>query len=210
MPSKVLVVDDEPDVVSALQFRLDAAGYEVLRATNGAEALELLNREKVDLILSDFMMPEMNGLELTRIVRSKPGWEEIKVVLFSVNTAPEFRKRALDLGAVAYLPKEEGASSIVERIYDIIEPDGAKLPKPAGRENGGAVSPLGVQVTSLITSLEEFLELASLAEGLPESSRRALASAKRIAEEIRQIAAPDAGRHEQPGGPHAASTVTRV
>ena len=89
--SKVLIVDDEEDVVAALQFRLATAGYEVLAASHGAEALEVLKREAVDLVLADFMMPEINGLELTRLVKANPNWHETQIVLFSCNSEPEFR-----------------------------------------------------------------------------------------------------------------------
>ena len=132
--SKVLIVDDEEDVVAALQFRLATAGYEVLAASNGAEALEVLKREAVDLVLADFMMPEINGLELTRLVKANPNWFETRIVLFSCNSEPEFRKRALELGALDYLPKTDGANSIVARVYEILSPE-AKDPSPlAGAE----------------------------------------------------------------------------
>ena len=133
--SKVLIVDDEEDVVAALQFRLATAGYEVLAASNGAEALEVLKREAVDLVLADFMMPEINGLELTRLVKANPNWFETRIVLFSCNSEPEFRKRALELGALDYLPKTDGANSIVARVYEILSPE-AKDPSPlAGLRN---------------------------------------------------------------------------
>ena len=63
--TKVLIVDDEQDVIAALQFRLTTAGYEVITAENGAAALEVIRDANVDLVLADFMMPEINGLELT-------------------------------------------------------------------------------------------------------------------------------------------------
>ena len=111
--SRVLIVDDEEDVVAALQFRLASAGYEVFAASDGAEALEVLKRETVDLVRADFMMPEINGLELTRLVKANPHWFETQIVLFSCNSEPEFRNRALELGAIDYLPKTGGANSIV-------------------------------------------------------------------------------------------------
>ena len=66
----VLIVDDEPDIIATLQFRLASAGYEVLTAEDGARALDVIRANAVDLVLADFMMPEINGLELTRLVKS--------------------------------------------------------------------------------------------------------------------------------------------
>ena len=99
---RVLLVDDEDDLLTAFEFRLGALGYDLTVARNGAEALEQLNKEKADIVLADFMMPEINGIELTRIIKSHPLWFETQVVLFSCNTEPEFRRKALDLGETDY------------------------------------------------------------------------------------------------------------
>ena len=188
--SKVLIVDDEEDVVAALQFRLATAGYEVLAASNGAEALEVLEREKVDLVLADFMMPEINGLELTRLVKANPNWSDTQIVLFSCNSEPEFRKRALELGAVDYLPKTDGANSIVTRVYEILSP-GAKEPSPlAGdplpEQNLGELA-LGEQLRALSRSLADMLHLAQMDKDIPETTQYALDSASRIAEDISRL-----------------------
>ena len=188
--SKVLIVDDEEDVVAALQFRLATAGYEVLAASNGAEALEVLEREKVDLVLADFMMPEINGLELTRLVKANPNWSDTQIVLFSCNSEPEFRKRALELGAVDYLPKTDGANSIVTRVYEILSP-GAKEPSPlAGdplpEQNLGELA-LGEQLRALSRSLADMLHLAQMDKDIPETTQYALDSASRIAEDISHL-----------------------
>ena len=102
----VLIVDDEPDIIATLQFRLASAGYKVLTAEDGARTLDVIRANAVDLVLADFMMPEINGLGLTRLVKAEPKWAKIKVLLFSCNAEPEFRQRALELGAVDYLSKE--------------------------------------------------------------------------------------------------------
>ena len=188
--SKVLIVDDEEDVVAALQFRLATAGYEVLAASNGAEALEVLKREAVDLVLADFMMPEINGLELTRLVKANPNWFETRIVLFSCNSEPEFRKRALELGALDYLPKTGGANSIVARVYEILSPE-PKDPSPlAGRpssEQNLGESALGEQLRALSRSLEDMLHLAQMDQDIPSTTQYALDSANRIAEDISRL-----------------------
>ena len=188
--SKVLIVDDEEDVVAALQFRLATAGYEVLAASHGAEALEVLKRETVDLVLADFMMPEINGLELTRLVKANPNWSGTQIVLFSCNSEPEFRKRALELGAVDYLPKTGGANSIVARVYEILSPE-AKEPSPLVgdplSEQTLGESALGEQLRALSRSLADMLHLAQMDKDIPETTQYALDSANRIAEDISRL-----------------------
>ena len=132
----ILIVDDEEDVVSALKFRLAMSGCEVLTAANGAQALEILREKTVNLVLADFMMPELNGLELTRLVKAHPKWFETKVLLFSCNIEPQYRQRAMELGAVDYLPKTDGANAIVNRVYEILEIDEPGGCAGAGRRRG--------------------------------------------------------------------------
>jgi len=181
--SRVLVVDDEPDIVQTLKFRLEAAGYEVLTAENGARALEAMQGREVDLILADFMMPEMNGIELTRMIKSHPTWFDVKVVLFSCNTEPEFRRRAIEMGAVDYLPKTIGASSIVERIFEIVGPErGTRREEPAGVDGE-----LKASLVALSRSLIDVLHLARAGEGIPETTAYALDSARRIADDMLRL-----------------------
>ena len=182
--SRVLVVDDEPDIVQTLKFRLEAAGYEVLTAENGAEALDAMQGEDVDLVLADFMMPEMNGIELTRMIKSHPNWFNVKVVLFSCNTEPEFRRRAIEMGAVDYLPKTIGASSIVERIFDIVGPDR----KARREESDGVDDELKASLAALTRSLIDVLHLATAGGEIPESTEYALNSARRIADDMLRLA----------------------
>lgn len=184
-PARILLVDDESDIVRTLQFRLQAAGYEVLTAANGAEAMEMINDEPVDLILSDFMMPEMNGIELTRTIRSNPRWFDTKVMLFSCNGDPEFRQRAIELGAVDYLPKTLGATAILEKISaqvggrESAERGGGRSEAAAGRQ---------AEIASLARSLSDMLHLARSTGGLSEPGLFALDSAQRVADDIVRLA----------------------
>lgn len=182
-PTRILLVDDESDIVRTLQFRLQAAGYEVLTAANGAEALEMMREEPVDLILSDFMMPEMNGIELTRTIKSSPRWFGTKVMLFSCNGDPEFRQRAIELGAVDYLPKTLGATSIIERIEEQVGAARAQQPS-----SGAAAAARHVEIGSLARSLSDILQLARSTGGLSEPGLFALDSAQRVADDIVRLA----------------------
>jgi CheY-like chemotaxis protein len=186
----ILIVDDEEDVVSALKFRLAMSGCEVLTASNGAQALEVLREQPVNLVLADFMMPELNGLELTRMVKAHPKWFETKVLLFSCNIEPQYRQRALELGALDYMPKTDGANAIVSRVYEILE---IEQPEPAASQQAKPAAT--AQLRSLAQSLIDVLRLAGMPEGLPSSTQYALDSALRIADDIRNLA--ERGREAQ-------------
>lgn len=192
-PNTILIVDDEEDVVSALKFRLAMSGCEVLTASNGAQALEVLRERPVNLVLADFMMPELNGLELTRMVKAHPKWFETKVLLFSCNIEPQYRQRALELGALDYLPKTDGANAIVNRVYEILE---IEQPEASSAAASAAAAPSYAQLRSLAQSLVDVLRLAGMPEGLPSSTQYALDSALRIADDIRSVA--ERGAKEAP------------
>ena len=175
---RLLLVDDEPDVVAALRYRLEMAGCELVCAENGADAIEMLREQNVDLILSDFMMPELNGIELTRIVKSNPNWFDTQVVLFSCNTTPEFRKRAIEEGAVDYLPKSIGAGMIAEKVQDLIE---RRFPGAGGDRR------FRLQLATLSKALADVVDIAEASQDA-ESAKKAWAAAGRLAEEIRTLA----------------------
>ncbi len=177
---KILLVDDEDDLLSPIEFRLKALGYDLSIARNGAEALEQMNREKVDVVLADFMMPEINGIELTRIMKSHPLWLDTRVVLFSCNSEPEFRRKALDLGALEYLPKTAGARAIVERICKIA-PISQEAPRATTTATAGAAS--------LARGLADMLQVAAGDETLSGSTKLAISSSQRIAEDLMNLLA---------------------
>ncbi|MBI1355028.1 MAG: response regulator [Acidobacteria bacterium] len=193
-PSTILLVDDEPDITQTLSYRLEAAGYSVVTAGNGEEALEVMRRQDVDLVLADFMMPEMNGIELTRNIKAHPKWFATKVLLFSCNGDPEFRERALKLGALDYMPKALGANRILDRVYDQVRPQKAFDDEsdivPAAPPAPPAPLPetsVKQQVAALARSLNDMLHLARATGDLPESTSFALDSAQRLTAEMLEL-----------------------
>ena len=121
--TKVLIVDDEADVIQALRLRFETAGYDTVTASDGAEALKMLHNTDVDLILADLMMPNLDGLELTRRIRQNPRWFPIQILLFSCHDDPVARSLALEFGALDYLSKTLGARAIVSRVDEILAAD---------------------------------------------------------------------------------------
>lgn len=195
--TKILIVDDENDVISALQFRLASSGYETITASNGAEALEILRNNEIDLVLADFMMPEVNGLELTRLVKENPIWYKTKILLFSCNLEPRFRRRAIELGAIDYIPKTDGASHIARRVAEVLAPHDASRP-PSAQEDEGAHGPgpsTYDQLRTLSQNLLDLLHLASMEHDLPPATKYALSASSRLAEDIRSLA--DGERQEE-------------
>jgi CheY-like chemotaxis protein len=102
---KVLVVDDEMDILASMERRFTALGYEVVRASNGSEAVERAFKEKPDLILMDLNMPGMDGMEATKALRAKLETAAIPIIMLTAVTAKESELTAFDVGADDYLTK---------------------------------------------------------------------------------------------------------
>jgi DNA-binding response OmpR family regulator len=102
---RVLVVDDEPQVVWVLQLALDAEGYEVLTARNGVEALAQIAEGHPELMVLDVMMPRMDGWSVLRELAKLPADERPRVVMVTALATGRDRATAAELGADAYVPK---------------------------------------------------------------------------------------------------------
>ena len=113
MPPKVLVVDDEPNILATLAPLLRSRGYEVVTAMNGRAAIETAARDKPDLIVLDLGLPDMDGAEVCRIVREE---QSVPIVVLSARGAESDKVRALDLGADDYVTKPFGAEELLARI----------------------------------------------------------------------------------------------
>ena len=103
----VLVCDDEKDIVSALQIYLKSEGYQVFSAYNGKEALKIINREDIQLVLMDIMMPVMDGLEATREIRTmnRSDASAVVIIAMTANAFTEDKTKALKSGMDDYLTK---------------------------------------------------------------------------------------------------------
>ncbi len=103
--ARVLIVDDETHNRSLLEIMLSSEGYELLTAASGEEALTVVEEQHPDLILLDIMMPEMNGFQVTTILKANPETEHIPIIILSAIDDVGARKRGLEVGAVAFLTK---------------------------------------------------------------------------------------------------------
>ena len=106
MPKKILIAEDSPTMRSLIVSTINAMGeYETVEAANGFEALRILPREKVDLIITDINMPDINGLELVSFIRSNENYRTTPLVIISTEGSERDREKGLALGANAYLVK---------------------------------------------------------------------------------------------------------
>ena len=105
MKETILVVDDEPDILSLTDLVLEHAGFDTVNAKNGPEALEKLKSVSPDLILLDVVMPGMDGFELCRILRTMPEQAKVPIVIYSVLYTESNKKRSQECGANTFISK---------------------------------------------------------------------------------------------------------
>jgi DNA-binding response OmpR family regulator len=113
---KILVVDDEPDVVSLLEVTLRADGFEVIKAYDGIGALDLVSTERPDLILLDIMMPMMSGYEVCEQIKANPQTQHIPVVCLSSAHTPDARAQSLRAGAATLVTKPFLGTELVAQV----------------------------------------------------------------------------------------------
>jgi DNA-binding response OmpR family regulator len=121
---KVLIVDDEPNIVAALEFLLEKQGYQVRVAANGEEALGQLDAFRPDLVLLDVMVPKLSGYEVCQRMRAEPKWRNIKVVMLSARGREVEISKGMSLGADLYVTKPFSSADLVATIRDLLS-DGA-------------------------------------------------------------------------------------
>ena len=116
MKKKVLIVDDEASIVTALEFLLRRSGYEVASAQNGDEALKRVESFAPDLVLLDVMMPRISGYEVCRRMRARADWKHIKIIMLSAKGREAEVSKGVSLGADLYVTKPFSTSELVGRI----------------------------------------------------------------------------------------------
>ena len=114
----VLVCDDEKDIVSALQIYLKSEGYQVFSAYNGKEALKIINREDIQLVLMDIMMPVMDGMEATREIRTmnRSDASAVVIIAMTANAFTEDKTKALKSGMDDYLTKPLESEKLIRAL----------------------------------------------------------------------------------------------
>ncbi len=118
--TSVLVVEDDPVILKLLTVNFELEGYEVLSATQGAEALELARRRRPDVVVSDIMMPVMSGVELVGELASDPDLASVPVVLLSAKAQAADIRAGLDAGAADYVTKPFEPLDLITRVEAVL------------------------------------------------------------------------------------------
>ena len=116
---KVLIVDDEPDILEIISYNLINEGYEILTAKNGIEALDRVDSFKPDLIILDIMMPKMSGVEVCKILRSKPEYNDTMIIFLTALNDESSQIKGLETGADDYVSKPISPKVLVSRVNAI-------------------------------------------------------------------------------------------
>jgi DNA-binding response OmpR family regulator len=120
MSKKVLVVDDEPNIVMSLRFLMEREGYQVEVAPTGEAALDALGREPADLVLLDVMMPDVDGFEVCQRIRTSSAWAATKIIMLTAKGREVEREKGLALGADAYVTKPFSTRDLVVRVKQML------------------------------------------------------------------------------------------
>ena len=118
---KVLIVDDEPNIVTALEFLLRRSGYDVRLATDGGQALQEVDAYRPDLVLLDVMMPVKSGYEVCQKMRERADLAQVKIVMLSAKGSEAEVNKGLSLGADLYITKPFSTQELVatiDRLFD--------------------------------------------------------------------------------------------
>jgi DNA-binding response OmpR family regulator len=121
LSTKILIADDEPNIVAALEFLLQRNGYEVHIARNGEEALKLVEDCNPDLVLLDVMMPVRSGYEVCTRIRERADWRHIKIIMLSAKGRDAEINKGLSIGADQYITKPFSTQELVAKINGLLE-----------------------------------------------------------------------------------------
>jgi len=116
MPAKILVVDDEKDILRIVSYSLQKWGYEAITANNGQDGLNKMAAEKPDIVLLDASMPVMSGLEMLEQIRTNPDWRDIPVIMLTAHSDPKTINCAAAFGIVEYITKPFDPMELREKI----------------------------------------------------------------------------------------------
>ena len=120
MKPLILIVEDETPLVTMLRYNLEKEGFRVAAAVDGQEALLLLAEERPDLVLLDWMLPSVSGLELCRRIRRRAEWRDLPVVMLTARAEEADRVRGLEIGADDYVTKPFSRGELIARIRALL------------------------------------------------------------------------------------------
>jgi DNA-binding response OmpR family regulator len=125
MAHKVLIADDEPNILISLEFLMKREGHDVLLARDGTEALAAIRRERPALVLLDVMMPGMTGFDVCQAVRADESLAGVRIVLLTAKGRDTDIAKGLALGATAYMTKPFSTKELAARVRELLLDAGA-------------------------------------------------------------------------------------
>ncbi|MCU7816891.1 MAG: response regulator [Candidatus Thiodiazotropha sp. (ex Lucinoma kastoroae)] len=121
MPKKILIVDDEPNIVLSVEYLMKREGYQVTTANDGQTALELLSETTPDLLILDVMMPRKNGFEVCSEIRADPTLSGLPILMLSAKGREAEIKKGVSLGADAYIAKPFSTHDLVNMVNKLLK-----------------------------------------------------------------------------------------
>jgi DNA-binding response OmpR family regulator len=120
MQKKILIVDDEPNIVVSLEYLMKREGYDVAVAADGEAALAAMAENAPDLILLDIMLPKKDGFEVCQQIRANPAWQAIKVIMLTAKGRDTEVSKGLALGADIYMTKPFSTKDLVAQVKQLL------------------------------------------------------------------------------------------
>lgn len=120
MAKKILIVDDEPNIVISLEFLMKREGFEVAVAGDGETALRLMTEQRPDLVLLDVMLPRKSGYEVCAAIRGNPGWQATKIILLTAKGRETEMAKGMALGADTYMTKPFSTKDLLTRVKQML------------------------------------------------------------------------------------------
>jgi DNA-binding response OmpR family regulator len=117
---KILIVDDEQDILDVLKYRLEANDYEVLVASDGQDGLNKARSEKPDLIVLDLMLPKLDGYKVCRMLKFDENYKAIPIIIFTARAQKDDEDLGMEMGADAYVAKPFEPEVLLEKIKGLL------------------------------------------------------------------------------------------
>ena len=121
MAKRILIADDEPNIVISLEFLLKREGYDVIVAQNGAEALVRIRAERPDMAILDVMMPQRNGFEVCQDLRQDPQFKDLRIMMLTAKGRDTEVSKGLALGADVYMTKPFATKELIAQVKALID-----------------------------------------------------------------------------------------
>ncbi|MEW7973073.1 MAG: response regulator [Candidatus Thiodiazotropha endolucinida] len=121
MTKTILIVDDEPNIVLSVEYLMKREGYQVMTASDGQVAIEMIADTRPDLLILDVMMPRKNGFEVCREIRADPALSGLPILMLSAKGREAEIKKGVSLGADAYITKPFSTHDLVDKVNQLLQ-----------------------------------------------------------------------------------------